>query len=184
MIDRRRTATRPPRLALACLLLALGACGQTATGNADAGTPSNTRANVDAQVGAQRTDAGPRPAGGDAQPKAGSASTALPAACSRVNMPGVRVCCGQPGEMPGANCLLPEYVDRPCATEGQTQDIKQNVVCCAGLTPISITGPADAADAGSCVPQNIVDPTRLCTHCGDGHCGIAENTCNCPDDCK
>ena len=161
--------------------LAAAACGQTTAPSLDAGTASGGE--LSSQAGAQRTDSG-RPADSSAPAQPGSTGSTSPDPCTRPNLPGVRVCCGKPGEMPGANCLLPAFVDTPCSMEGEVQDIKRNAVCCAGLTPISTIEPADDADAGSCTTQVLVDPTRLCTHCGDGRCGTAENRCNCPADCK
>jgi hypothetical protein len=48
--------------------------------------------------------------------------------------------------------------------------------CCSGLTRVndaSLSGSGCAAVEGF-----------ICTKCGDGICGVSENICNCPSDCK
>jgi len=50
--------------------------------------------------------------------------------------------------------------------------------CCDGLIKV----PCDAPDAeGKC---QLCAGASICTKCGDGVCGVGENKCNCPDDCK
>ena len=45
--------------------------------------------------------------------------------------------------------------------------------------------PVDApdSDGGTCSTPFNLDPTRICTRCGNGQCGAGENRCNCPADC-
>jgi hypothetical protein len=108
-----------------------------------------------------------------------------PGDCTHPDWPGLHICCGRSGEMPGSNCERPELVDHPCSTEGQTQDLKAFRVCCKGLTPISTATSNDitTTDAGSCNVEFELDPTRICAQCGDGRCGVGENSCNCASDC-
>ena len=86
-----------------------------------------------------------------------------PGDCTHPDWPGLHICCGRSGEMPGSNCERPELVDHPCSTEGQTQDLKAFRVCCKGLTPISTATSNDitTTDAGSCNVEFALDPTIL-----------------------
>lgn len=104
-----------------------------------------------------------------------------PGDCTHPDWPGHRICCGRAGEQQGVDCVPPALVDHPCSAEGEQQDVKAYTICCRGLTAISRARLDDAGVA--CVQQLHVDPTRLCTRCGDGTCGRGENRCNCPQDC-
>ncbi len=53
-------------------------------------------------------------------------------------------------------------------------------VCEEGLTAVKDTRPTDeGCDDCDCYPM-----PHVCTKCGNGNCGITENVCNCPEDCK
>lgn len=70
---------------------------------------------------------------------------------------------------------LPEGTEIPEATDGEAV-----AACCAGLERAdAFKGSVLRLDA--CEP----DPTghAFCIKCGDGRCGIGENTCTCPADC-
>jgi len=59
---------------------------------------------------------------------------------------------------------------------------KKNDICCKGLTGID-----DVSDSsGKCLPPapGGLGAGFICTYCGNGVCGIGENKCNCPADCK
>jgi hypothetical protein len=99
--------------------------------------------------------------------------------CEHPNHPGIRACCGRPGENPG-NCVPWSLLDQPCSGLGETMDIKRYIVCCKGLSGISTAAPNDA---GACTEPFHLDPTHVCAICGNGTCGPGENRCNCPQDC-
>lgn len=66
-----------------------------------------------------------------------------------------------------------------CLTEGGSYLLSEAPEpCCEGL----VEGPKEDLVNGECIP--LEKPRRICTNCGDGWCGIGENTCNCPDDCE
>jgi hypothetical protein len=73
----------------------------------------------------------------------------------------------------------------PCSDEGDFSDVKTYRVCCMGLVSVSTSEPLDApdSDGGTCSTPFNLDPTRICTRCGNGQCGTGENRCNCPADC-
>jgi hypothetical protein len=175
-------------------LVALCACAETTRQDAGAQQPANGAATSQAgraATGMSTPSADASTAGRDASTVgAGGASAAMdagardsstPDACTRPDMPGVKICCGSPGEIPGGNCLPSTAADMSCSKEGEVQDLKLNKRCCSGLTPVQVI---DVDDAGECTQQEIIDPTRLCTHCGDGQCGAGENACNCARDCQ
>lgn len=109
---------------------------------------------------------------------------------------GVYLCCG-PGE--GRSCCPPNTLPDPnvgrtatcfqyggvtgrCTAEGQSLEAKDICsVCCSGLTRVESSAPG--GDGGACVPTDFPSVFR-CTACGDGTCGLGENRCNCPADCK
>jgi len=49
--------------------------------------------------------------------------------------------------------------------------------CCPGLLPVADCKGA----AGDCICPGC--PCFVCTACGDGVCGVGENSCNCAPDC-
>ncbi|MBU1204711.1 MAG: DNRLRE domain-containing protein [Nanoarchaeota archaeon] len=51
-------------------------------------------------------------------------------------------------------------------------------VCCKGLKNVGNSKPVN----GVCTSYK--NPSFVCTKCGDGNCGLGENYCNCPEDCK
>lgn len=73
-------------------------------------------------------------------------------------------------------CCIPKA---GCVGEGQKLDPATNQMCCAGLTAIAIA--EMDATTGQCY---FAKDAALCTACGNGVCGIGENLCNCPQDCK
>lgn len=64
-----------------------------------------------------------------------------------------------------------------CIGEGEKGSIMDGDVCCGILQKVSNSYPSD----GLCVA--VTDGSFICTNCGDGGCGLAENKCNCPEDC-
>jgi len=50
--------------------------------------------------------------------------------------------------------------------------------CCFGLEPISC---AFFKDSKCLIPNCFCE---VCAKCGNGTCGLGENKCNCPQDCK
>jgi hypothetical protein len=71
--------------------------------------------------------------------------------------------------------------------DGKNQPVQS---CCAGLTAIDFHDSIATCDGG-CAPEpshpqcsSVLFPgTKVCTMCGDGTCGVGENSCNCPSDC-
>ena len=68
-----------------------------------------------------------------------------------------------------------------CAKEGENIFInnpEEPSVCCSGLSQIQLyeacNAPRVPAAAG----------IATCSYCGNGVCGLGENKCNCPADCK
>lgn len=110
-----------------------------------------------------------------------------PGDCTHPDWLDLKICCGKPGELSGSNCVPPSLVDHACSLEGEFQDVKAYSVCCKGLTPVArtttITDPS-VLDGYRCTEQFDLDPSRVCTQCGDKLCGTGENACNCPDDCS
>ena len=91
---------------------------------------------------------------------------------------GARWCCGAPHEAPGQNCML-KPPDGRCVGEGELIEGKNGEHCCEGLDRISLDEPTDAGCSATGTPSLFV-----CTRCGDGLCGVAENQCNCGADCR
>ena len=71
-----------------------------------------------------------------------------------------------------------------CRSEGEEYEGKVICAhCCAGLTPVTASDVVSVEDAGlECggAPPSIL----RCVRCGDGTCGVGENRCNCPADCR
>ena len=68
-----------------------------------------------------------------------------------------------------------------CVAEGQAVGGKlldAPTKCCAGLVAVAESTPMDGGCAQA--PPDVI----LCIRCGDGQCGLGENHCNCPSDCK
>jgi hypothetical protein len=114
-----------------------------------------------------------------------AAGDTLPNPCEHPNHPGIRACCGLPDQRPGQNCVPWDLLDRPCSTEGGTEDAKLYRVCCKGLEGIPVSEPLSepSPDGATCSQQFPLDPTHVCAKCGNGTCGTGENRCNCPQDC-
>ncbi|MEZ4232377.1 MAG: hypothetical protein R3B89_24580 [Polyangiaceae bacterium] len=93
---------------------------------------------------------------------------------------GTRICCGQPGEIQGSNCVprdLAEKQSTGCVAEGHQRSAKTfDPPCCEGLVQISLT-----LDAESC---SSAPDASVCARCGNGTCGAGEDTCNCRADCQ
>ncbi len=93
---------------------------------------------------------------------------------------GTRVCCGQPGEVRGSNCVPRELIEKQstgCVGEGHQRSSKSyDPACCEGLVQVSLTLDSDACASAP--------DANVCTNCGNGVCGTGEDTCNCPADCK
>jgi hypothetical protein len=112
--------------------------------------------------------------GGSAMPESHDAGSDTP--CEHPDYPGIRTCCGAPGERPGFNCV----------SWGETANVKHFVLCCRDLTYISISQPIvePTRDSGTCTDLPPIDTDRICSRCGNGECGMGENRCNCPADCS
>ena len=78
--------------------------------------------------------------------------------------------CNCPDDCPSTPCI-PEG-DAQCDYEDWTME------CCPGLVPVSMIPVDEDGQCGIALPCGFV-----CTRCGDGECGIAENKCNCEEDC-
>ena len=64
-----------------------------------------------------------------------------------------------------------------CVREGGMASAKSFTRCCSGLVASESLTLVDGACAVSAPSANV------CTRCGNGICGPAENSCNCPTDC-
>jgi hypothetical protein len=65
-----------------------------------------------------------------------------------------------------------------CVGEGgEFTSFEDQDQCCEGLVAVAA---CIAADGGCACPGC---PCYVCVKCGDGECGIAENECNCAEDC-
>ncbi len=81
---------------------------------------------------------------------------------------------GVPPETP-ANCPADCGPAPECIKEGNT-GIEGEDECCEGLGEISnCSGDETMCGCG---------PGFICTYCGNTECGLGENACNCPQDCK
>jgi len=65
-----------------------------------------------------------------------------------------------------------------CGTEGEVF-AGEEPECCEGLVVVDNSKPGDNGKCGM-----GFYPGYVCTKCYDGFCGIAENVCNCPEDCS
>jgi hypothetical protein len=82
-----------------------------------------------------------------------------------------------------------QCIDSPenqCATQchaagDRFTDFEGKQTCCAGLTKADDCIPDVVNGEVSCACPDC--PCFVCVDCGDGVCGQAENSCNCPDDC-
>jgi hypothetical protein len=76
-------------------------------------------------------------------------------------------------------CTCPD--DCPaCLQEGKGfEDFNTEGKCCGSLVPVPDASYNDVT--GECEASRC--PCFVCTACGDGVCGLAENQCNCPEDC-
>lgn len=116
------------------------------------------------------------------------------AECEVPSMPGVRICCGRPDDVPGDTCVPRPSSDaeRSCTSEGKLFDGRMAFLgegCCPGLVEVDPYVLADAGQpSGEGLPEGCAfDPgppgRKLCIQCGDRVCGPAENYCTCPKDC-
>jgi hypothetical protein len=64
-----------------------------------------------------------------------------------------------------------------CVREGGMASAKSFTRCCSDLVAIESLTLVDGACTVSAPSANV------CTRCGNGSCGPAENSCNCPADC-
>jgi hypothetical protein len=104
--------------------------------------------------------------------------------CALDAFPGIRICCGRPNDLPGANCILLstlEYYATTCVLEDQGFDLKNRSLgehCCGGL--VAVRDSTLLAD-GTC---EVAPPSvAVCLPCGDGICAANEDRCSCPVDC-
>jgi len=67
-----------------------------------------------------------------------------------------------------------------CIKEGEIGFITKTIpdVCCSGLTKIGNDKVSDELCAV------LTNGSFRCSYCGNGVCGLGENSCNCPSDCK
>jgi hypothetical protein len=64
-----------------------------------------------------------------------------------------------------------------CVSEGGMASAKSFSQCCSGL----VASESLAVVEGACAVS--APSASVCTRCGNGVCGPAENSCNCPTDC-
>jgi len=74
-------------------------------------------------------------------------------------------------------CIKETDIKPECIKEGARGT--SGDVCCKGLKNVGNWAPMSN---GECT--NYRNPSFICTNCGDGNCGLGENYCNCPEDCK
>ena len=97
---------------------------------------------------------------------------------------GVRLCCGGPDDRPGANCLLPDVVEKnlaTCVPSGSGFDLKDRSLgkhCCDPLVAIRAF---DVQPDGTCEGGPV--SSAVCLACGNGVCDREEDYCSCPADC-
>lgn len=78
-------------------------------------------------------------------------------------------------------CRKPEK-SAECIDEGSTLFPNDGNKCCAGLRS---EWNYEMLEDGDCkIIQGTLGHQRICIKCRDGICGIGENGCNCPQDCK
>lgn len=105
--------------------------------------------------------------------------------------------CGCDGKTYGNECEMQAVkqsmahqgeCDSPCIGEGgkYTEDPAGTKKCCDGLVAVpdciadKWCDDSGACDYGCACPNCLC---MVCTACGDGHCGLGENYCNCESDC-
>jgi hypothetical protein len=96
-----------------------------------------------------------------------------------------------PHPEPEGTILRPPWVAQPdtlgCLNEGSEipasvagADAGPPPACCEGLTRVEVY-------KGSILRLDVCEPEgtghAFCIRCGDGRCGVGENTCSCPADC-
>lgn len=76
--------------------------------------------------------------------------------------------------------VVPTTTDTTCLAEGEGTMTagNENLACCSGLTAVSCQSIGENNQLVSCGGGTI------CTKCGNGVCGIGENTFNCAVDCQ
>jgi hypothetical protein len=82
-----------------------------------------------------------------------------------------------------SKCNCPEDCkeETDCIPEGSSVDTSGMQKCCAGLKAISCARPNSQ---GECHNEDFNCDSFPCANCGNGICGLGENKCNCPEDCK
>jgi len=88
--------------------------------------------------------------------------------------------------------LVDEGCDECIEEGGKFEDFDTEGKCCPGLVPVN-----DCIEEVLCTDNEPPPPPEcevmcacpncpcfVCTYCGDGECGLGENSCSCPEDCK
>lgn len=88
-------------------------------------------------------------------------------------------------ESPGTN-IYGKCVKKSatCAKEGGNTNWVQGISCCEGLTSIPHSFQTSDSSSPKCITSRGGPSGGVCTKCGNKICGIGENICNCPEDCK
>lgn len=103
---------------------------------------------------------------------------------------GPYLCCAKNG---GEECCASEKqgfcfeyggMYHACLMEGEEYEAKVTCShCCKGL--VSVSSAEVTSLGGDPLRCSLSPPSVLrCVYCGDGTCGVGENRCNCPLDCK
>ena len=79
------------------------------------------------------------------------------------------------------NCPKDCEEEIDCIPESNTVNTSGMQKCCAGLKAISCAQPNSQ---GECHNEDFNCDSFPCANCGNGICGLGENKCNCPEDCK
>ncbi|MDP2950756.1 MAG: hypothetical protein Q8N55_00050 [bacterium] len=89
----------------------------------------------------------------------------------------------------GPNCEFASCPATSCVKEGDVTtggtyapNDPKTTECCAGL--IAIGHYTDKSITSGCYSLPMPGSGSVCTYCGNGVCGLGENKCNCPSDCK
>jgi hypothetical protein len=77
---------------------------------------------------------------------------------------------------PDTHECLPEGAEIPSGT-----DASASPPCCSGLTRAEVYR-GSILRLDTCEPEG--DGHAFCIRCGDGRCGVGENTCSCEADCR